>query len=77
MIVNTWKVGVEFKSIFIEGWSRDSKMKFSAACKVLHLGNNNQTYKYRMGDLCNAAIQAVNELRVLVDLILNVSQQCN
>uniref|UniRef100_K7EZH6 Reverse transcriptase domain-containing protein n=1 Tax=Pelodiscus sinensis TaxID=13735 RepID=K7EZH6_PELSI len=53
-------------------------MKFiEDKCKVLHLGRNNQFHTYRMGSDCLGRSTEERDLGVIVDHMLNMSQQRN
>ena len=52
----------------LQNWAITWKMKFNAdKCKVLHLGNQNPRYEYRMCDTCLEAVIEEKDLGVIVD----------
>uniref|UniRef100_A0A8B9BJI6 Reverse transcriptase domain-containing protein n=1 Tax=Anser brachyrhynchus TaxID=132585 RepID=A0A8B9BJI6_9AVES len=62
---------------WLERWAGRSQMRFNKSkCRVLHLGRNNQTYQYRLGDDLLERSSEEKDLGVLVDDRLTTSQQC-
>jgi len=60
----------------LKRWTHANLMRFTIAkCKVLHLGRNNSRYIRRVGGVLGSS-PAEKDLGVLVDEILNLSQQC-
>ena len=52
----------------LQNWASTWKMKFNAdKCKVLHIGNQNPQYEYRMCDTCLEDVREEKDLGVIVD----------
>ena len=60
-----------------EEWALMNLMRFNKAKnKVLHLGQGDSQYQYRPADEWMESSPAKKDLQILVDVKLDVSQQC-
>ncbi|GAB0203212.1 mitochondrial enolase superfamily member 1 [Grus japonensis] len=62
----------------LKSWVERNQMKFNKGkCRVLHLGRNNPIHQYRLGVDLLGSSSVENDLGVLVDKKLIMSQRCS
>jgi hypothetical protein len=59
-------------------WSDTWLLRFNASkCKIMHLGNSNPSFQYKMGDTTISEVQEEKDLGVTFDPTLKFSIHCN
>ena len=61
----------------LEKWTHMNQMRFKRAnCKVLHLGQDNPTRVYRLGEKLLESSPVEKDVGILMDKKMDISQQC-
>ena len=61
----------------LSSWGKDWDMTYNVnKCKVVHLGNNNPKFSYKLNDILIQEVDQEKDLGVLIDYKFKFNEQC-